>query len=158
MRWVAAEENDLLYLIDAAQSAGHIKFDVKETKADFVSFPGHKGLLGPVGTGFLYCKNEVAEEIKPMNLGGGTVSDVSEGDFTLEPHPAKFEGGTQNIAGVIGLGAAVTYVDDIGIENIEKHSIKLTKYMYNEISDVDNIICYGNPDNLHGILAFNVKE
>jgi cysteine desulfurase/selenocysteine lyase len=152
-----AEENDLLYLIDAAQSAGHIKFDVKETKADFVSFPGHKGLLGPVGTGFLYCKNEVAEEIKPMNFGGGTVSNVSEEDFTLEPHPAKFEGGTQNIAGVIGLGAAVNYVEDIGIENIEKHSIKLTKYMYNEINSIDNIICYGNPDNIHGILAFNIN-
>ena len=152
-----AEENDSLYLIDAAQSAGHMQFDLKETKADFVTFPGHKGLLGPVGTGFLYCKGEIAQELKPMNLGGGTVSSVSEGDFILESYPAKFEGGTQNIAGVIGLGTAVNYVDEIGIENIEKHSQKLTKYMYNQINSIENIICYGNPDNIHGILAFNVK-
>ena len=152
-----AEENDILFLIDAAQSAGHIKFDVKETKADFVTFPGHKGLLGPVGTGFLYCKNDIVQEIKPMNLGGGTVSKVSEENFVLESPPAKFEGGTQNIAGIIGLGAAVDYVDKIGIETIEKHSMKLTKYMYNEINSIDNVICYGDPDNIHGILAFNVE-
>jgi len=152
-----AEENNVLYLIDAAQSAGHMKFDVKETKADFVSFPGHKGLLGPVGTGFLYCRDEIAETLKPMNLGGGTASKVSEEDFTLEHHPSKFEGGTQNIAGVIGLGAAIKYVDEIGIENIEKHTIKLTKYMYDEIKEIDNTICYGDPENIHGILSFNIE-
>ncbi len=151
-----AEENDILYLIDAAQSAGHTKFDVKETKADFVSFPGHKGLLGPVGTGFLYCKNEVADSLKPINLGGGTVSNVTENDFELEDVPGKFEGGTQNIAGIIGLGAAVKYVSEIGIERIEKHSINLTKYMYDGINAIDNTICYGNPENIHGIVAFNI--
>ncbi|MGB9936215.1 MAG: aminotransferase class V-fold PLP-dependent enzyme [Methanobacterium sp.] len=152
-----AEENNVLYLIDAAQSAGHTKLDVKETKAHFVSFPGHKGLLGPVGTGFLYCKEEMAEQLTPINLGGGTVSNVTEHNFTLESHPAKFEGGTQNIAGIIGLGAAVRYIDGIGIENIENHSVKLTKYMYDQINDIDNTICYGNPENIHGIVAFNIE-
>jgi cysteine desulfurase/selenocysteine lyase len=152
-----AEENDILYMIDAAQSAGHLKFDVKETKADFVTFPGHKGLLGPVGTGFLYCKSEVMDKLKPMNLGGGTVSSVTEDNFTLESAPGKFEGGTQNIAGVIGLGAAINYVENIGIENIEKHSVKLTKYMFELINDIENTICYGNPENIHGILAFNIE-
>ena len=152
-----AEENDILYLVDAAQSAGHLKFDVKETKADFVSFPGHKGLLGPVGTGFLYSKSEVMDKLKPVNVGGGTVSKVTEEDFTLEPAPGRFEGGTQNIVGVIGLGAAVNYVENIGIENIEKHSTKLTKYMFDKINSIDNTICYGNPENIHGIVAFNVE-
>ena len=152
-----AEENDILYLVDAAQSAGHLKFDVKETKADFVSFPGHKGLLGPVGTGFLYSKSEVMDKLKPVNLGGGTVSKVTEEDFTLEAAPGRFEGGTQNIVGVIGLGAAVNYVENIGIENIEKHSTKLTKYMFDKINSIDNTICYGNPENIHGIVAFNVE-
>lgn len=152
-----AEENNILYLIDAAQSAGHMKFDVKETKADFVSFPGHKGLLGPVGTGFLYCKSEIVDKLKPMNLGGGTVSSVTEENFTLESAPARFEGGTQNIAGIIGLGAAINYVEQIGIENIEKHSMKLTKYMYDEISNINNTICYGDSENIHGILAFNIE-
>lgn len=151
-----ADANDVLYMVDAAQSAGHMKLDVKETKADFVAFPGHKGLLGPVGTGFLYCKGDIAEQLKPINLGGGTVSDVSEDDFKLEPVPARFEGGTQNIAGIIGLGAAVDYVKRIGIENIEKHSVKLTKYMYEGINNIDNTICYGDPENIHGIVAFNI--
>lgn len=151
-----AEANDVLYMIDAAQSAGHMKLNVKETKADFIAFPGHKGLLGPVGTGFLYCKSDIAEQLKPMNLGGGTVSNVSEGDFTLESIPARFEGGTQNIAGIIGLGAAVDYVERIEIENIEKYSVKLTKYMYDELSSIDNILLYGNPENIHGIVAFNI--
>ncbi len=155
---ILAEENDVLYMVDAAQSAGHMKLDVKETKADFIAFPGHKGLLGPVGTGFLYCKAEIAEQLKPMNLGGGTVSNVSEGDFTLEPVPARFEGGTQNIAGIIGLGAAVDYIGRIGIENIEKHSMKLTRYMYDEISSIDNTILYGHPENIHGIVAFNIEN
>ncbi len=153
-----AEENDALYLVDAAQSAGHMILDVKETKADFIAFPGHKGLLGPVGTGFLYCKKEVSENLKPLNLGGGTVSNVTEEDYVFEPVPARFEGGTQNIAGFIGLGAAVDYIERIGIENIEKYSTKLTKYMYERINEIDNSICYGDPDNIHGIVAFNIED
>lgn len=152
-----AEENDVLYLVDAAQSAGHMKLDVKEIKADFIAFPGHKGLLGPVGTGFLYCKKEIAENLKPVNLGGGTVSNVTENDFVLESTPARFEGGTQNIAGVIGLGAAIDYVKRIGIEDIENYSVKLTKYMYERINEIENSICYGDPDNIHGIVAFNIE-
>ena len=152
-----AEEKEILYLIDAAQSVGHMKIDVKETKADFMVFPGHKGLLGPTGTGFLYCKSELAEKLKPMNLGGGTVSIVTDDNFVLEPHPAKFEGGTQNIAGIIGLGAAADYISDIGVDKIEKYCNKLTKYMYDEVSSIDNIITYGDPSNIHGIVGFNVK-
>lgn len=152
------EEYDILYLVDAAQSAGHMKFDVEKTKADFVVFPGHKGLLGPLGTGFLYCKDKVSKQLKPMNLGGGTVSNVTENDFTLEPAPTRFEGGTQNIAGIIGLGAAVTYVEDIGIEKIEKHSVKLTRYLYDKLTDIDNVICYGDSENIHGIVAFNIEN
>jgi cysteine desulfurase/selenocysteine lyase len=151
-----AEENNSLYLIDAAQSAGHMKLNVKETKADFVSFPGHKGLLGPIGTGFLYSSEESVEKLQPMNLGGGTVIDVNEGDFTLEDVPARFEGGTQNIAGVIGLGAAVDYINKIGMEKIEEHSRKLTQNLYNEVSEIDNTIVYGSPENIYGIVAFNI--
>jgi cysteine desulfurase/selenocysteine lyase len=152
-----AEEKDILYLVDAAQSAGHMKLDVKKIKADFIAFPGHKGLLGPVGTGFLYCRNEVAEYLKPLILGGGTVSNVTEKDYVLEPVPSRFEAGTQNIAGFIGLGAAVDYVKRIGIENIEKYSLNLTRYMYERINDIDNTICYGDPENIHGIVAFNIE-
>jgi len=151
-----AEANNILYLVDAAQSAGHMKFNVKDVKADFISIPGHKGLLGPIGTGFLYCKEEATNELKPMNYGGGTVIDVTEENFTLEKSPARFEGGTQNIAGVIGLGAAVDYLKTIGMEKIEDHSKKLTKKLYQEVVDIDNTIVYGSPENIYGIVAFNI--
>lgn len=152
-----AEENDLLYMVDAAQSAGHMELDVKKIKADFTAFPGHKGIMGPVGTGFLYCKADKMNGLQPENLGGGTVFDVTEDDFKLAEGHARFEGGTQNIAGVIGLGTAVDYIKNIGLDRIEKHSQKLTKLMFDEISDVDNTTVYGNPENIYGIVAFNIN-
>lgn len=152
------EENDILFLIDAAQSAGHMEIDVKKTNADFIAFAGHKGLLGPVGTGFLYCSSDCLDKIKPMNLGGGTVLDVTEDDFTLDMAPARFEGGTQNIAGVIGLGAAIEYIEKIGTHKIEKHDRKLTKYMFEEIDSIQGTICYGDPENIYGMVSFNIDN
>jgi cysteine desulfurase / selenocysteine lyase len=151
------DDKNILYLIDAAQSAGHLKIDLKKSKADFIAFPGHKGLLGPVGTGFLYCSNEMIGNLEPMNLGGGTVTDVNEYNFTLETPPARFEGGTQNIAGFIGLGAAIDYIERIGMNKIERHTNKLTQYMYEEINNIENTICYGRPEDIYGILAFNIE-
>ncbi|MCE7697426.1 MAG: cysteine desulfurase, partial [Methanobacterium paludis] len=152
-----AEENDILYMVDAAQSAGHMELDVKKIKADFTAFPGHKGIMGPVGTGFLYCKADKMNGLQPENLGGGTVFDVTEDDFKLAEGHARFEGGTQNIAGVIGLGTAVDYIKNIGLDRIEKHSQKLTKLMFDGINDVDNTTVYGNPENIYGIVAFNIN-
>ncbi len=151
-----ADENNILYLVDAAQSAGHMEFDVKEVNADFVSVPGHKGLLGPIGTGFLYCNQEVSGELTPMNLGGGTVLDVTENNYSLEEMPARFEGGTQNIAGVIGLGAAVDYLERIGMGKIQDHSKKLTAKLFQVVNDIENTIVYGSPENIYGIVAFNI--
>ncbi|GAB4307808.1 MAG: cysteine desulfurase [Methanobacteriaceae archaeon] len=153
-----AYENNLLYLVDVAQSAGHMKLDLRKINADFIAFPGHKGLLGPVGTGFLYCQQDIVEDIVPINLGGGTISDVTEESFTLDSSPARFEGGTQNISGIIGLEAAVELVDKIGIDKIEKHGKKLTKIMFEEISDIKNTICYGDPENIYGITSFNINN
>lgn len=152
-----AKENNILFMMDAAQSVGHMSVDVKEIGADFVSFPGHKGLLGPVGTGFLYCNKEVAEKLSPMNLGGGTVSDVTEDNFTLAPVPSRFEGGTQNISGIIGLGAAVDYINKIGISKIEKYGEKLTKMMYNGIKEIENAAVYGHPENIYDMVGFNIS-
>lgn len=151
-----ADENGVMYLVDAAQSAGHMKLNVEDINADFITFPGHKGFLGPIGTGFLYCREGSAEKIHPMNLGGGTVLDVTEDDYSLEDIPGRFEGGTQNIAGVIGLGAAVEYLKKIGLDKIEDHSRKLTSALYQEIVDIDNTIVYGSPENIYGIVAFNI--
>lgn len=152
-----AKENDVLYLVDAAQSAGHMSVDVKKTQAGFMAFPGHKGLLGPVGTGFLYCNQEIIDDLEPINLGGGTVSDVTEKDFKLSKSPGRFEGGTQNISGIIGLGAAVKYLNRIGMENIEKHSKKYTKVMYNGIKEIENSIVYGHPEAIYDMVGFNIS-
>lgn len=151
-----AEENEIMYLVDAAQSAGHMKLNVEDIKADFITFPGHKGFLGPIGTGFLYCREDSADKIHPMNLGGGTVLDVTEEYFALEHIPGRFEGGTQNIAGVIGLGAAIEYLKKIGLDKIADHSRKLTSALYQEIIDIDNTMVYGSPENIYGIVAFNI--
>ncbi|MGL4670388.1 MAG: aminotransferase class V-fold PLP-dependent enzyme, partial [Methanobacteriaceae archaeon] len=124
-----AKENDTLFLLDAAQSIGHLEVNVKDIGADFIAFPGHKGLLGPVGTGGLYINSKSESIISPTILGGGTVkdanSDVKGLNFTLENSPNVYEGGTLNIAGFIGLSAGIDYINKIGISNIEKHNQNL---------------------------------
>ncbi|MGZ4857120.1 MAG: cysteine desulfurase [Methanobacteriaceae archaeon] len=151
-----AEENEVLYLIDAAQSAGHMKLDVKNLMADFITFPGHKGFLGPVGTGFLYCTNKLQYELEPINLGGGTVEEVSDDNFKLTESPNRFEGGTQNISGVIGLGASMDYLKRIGMDNVERHALELTQMLYQEIQNIEKAKVYGSPENIYGIVSFNI--
>ncbi|SCM58662.1 putative cysteine desulfurase [Methanothermobacter wolfeii] len=153
-----AHEHGALYLVDAAQSIGHMEVDVKGIGADFAAFPGHKGTMGPVGTGFLYCNRECIDELEPFSLGGGTVLDVSEDEYVLEEFPARFEAGTLNIAGFIGLGASIDYMNRIGIGRIEKHTIKLTEKLYSELSSIDRLECYGDPQNIYGILSFNIDN
>ena len=153
-----SEDMGIRCLIDAAQSAGHMQIDLKKLKADFVAFPGHKGLLGPVGTGLLYCAERAQEELKPLNLGGGTVDYVSDNNFKLTDAPACFEGGTQNIAGFIGLGAAIDYLNRIGMSNIQRHTKKLTRNMYQEIQDLEKVTIYGSPENIYGIVSFNINN
>ena len=151
-----AHENNSLFLVDGAQSLGHLKIDLKEINADFMAFPGHKGLFGPVGTGFLYLKEDIANDLKPTNLGGGTISDVKGKDFTLEDVPQRFEGGTQNISGIIGLGEAIDYINKIKVSDIEKHCSHLTKKIWNALSDIEGLILYGNIKNTHSIVSFNI--
>jgi cysteine desulfurase/selenocysteine lyase len=152
-----ARENDVLFLVDAAQSVGYIPVDVKDIKPDFMAFPAHKGLLGPVGLGALYLREEIAENLMIKNLGGGTVTDVKGNDFTLESIPYRFEGGTSNISGIIGLGRAIDYINNIKIDDIEKYSQKLTNELYEKISSIENIKVYGNPNNIHHTISFNIK-
>ncbi|MDR0912629.1 MAG: cysteine desulfurase [Methanobrevibacter sp.] len=153
-----AHDNGSLLLIDGAQSIGHSKIDIKKLKPDFMAFPGHKGLMGPVGTGFLYMKEEHIEKVAPTNLGGGTIVDYENGKFKLEDSPYRFEGGTLNIAGIIGLNNAINYINKIKIDNIEKYSDKLTNYMHNNLKEIENIEIYANPSNIHNIVAFNLNN
>lgn len=149
-----AHRNGVKVLIDGAQSAGHMPVDLKELECDFFATAGHKGLLGPQGTGVLFIKEP--ETLESASVGGGTVSDVRELAYVLEPSPACFEAGTPNIPGVIGLGRAVEYVERIGISEIEKHEAKLSGEAAKRLSELEHVEVYG-PENRAGIVPFNVK-
>jgi cysteine desulfurase / selenocysteine lyase len=149
-----AHRNGIKVLIDGAQSAGHMQVDLKNLGCDFFATAGHKGLLGPQGTGVLYIKEP--EVLESASVGGGTVSDVSGLTYTLEPSPACFEAGTPNIPGVIGLGRAVEYVEKIGVSEIETHEIKLSREAAKRLSELDHVEVYGPVDRT-GIVPFNVR-
>ena len=149
-----AHKNGIKVLIDGAQSAGHMPVNLKDIDCDFFAIAGHKGLLGPQGTGVLYIKEP--EILESASLGGGTVSDVSGFTYVLEPSPACFEAGTPNIPGVIGLGRAVEYVDKIGVSEIEAHEMKLSREAAKRLSELEHVKVYG-PEDRTGIIPFNVK-
>ncbi|MGB9929262.1 MAG: cysteine desulfurase [Methanosarcina sp.] len=149
-----AHKNGTKILVDGAQSAGHIPVNLRTLGCDFFTTAGHKGLLGPQGTGVLYVKEP--DTLESCSLGGGTVSDVSGLNYTLEPSPACFEAGTPNIPGVIGLGKAVEYVEKIGVSNIEMHETRLAQYTAKRLSELEHVEVYG-PEDRTGIVPFNVK-
>jgi cysteine desulfurase/selenocysteine lyase len=153
-----AREHGILYLLDAAQSVGHMPVDVKKIGCDFLAAPGHKGLLGPQGTGFLYFKRELGEELKPLLVGGGMVEEADVRSIKFVKPPQIFDAGTPNIPGIIGLGKACEYVLDIGIERIEEREKKLTDMML-KIEKIGNVSVYGPADSNKrgGVVSFNVK-
>ena len=153
-----ARENNALFLVDAAQSVPHMRVDVKKLGCDFMVFSGHK-MLGPTGTGCLFMREELAGELEPAVLGGGTISEVSTDNYKLAKPPEKWEAGTPNIAGCIGLAEAVRYLKRVGVEKIEGHEKKLTKKIVTELAGIDGLKLYGtkNLENHAGIVSFNVE-
>lgn len=121
-----AHENKVKVMLDAAQAAPHKEVDVRKLDVDFLAFSGHK-MLGPTGTGVLYAKKEILENMKPFLLGGGIISDSDYKNYKLKKLPNRFESGLQNYSGIIGLGEAAKYLMKIGPENIEKHETELSK-------------------------------
>lgn len=152
-----AHENNILVVVDGAQSVPHMKVDVKDLDIDFLAFSAHK-MLGPTGVGVLYGKYNLLEDMEPISLGGGMNSTfTSDGECECKSIPTRFEAGTPNIAGVIGLGSAIDYISSIGIENINNHEKELKKYFLEKSKDIDNLIIY-NEDTDTGIIAFNLKD
>ena len=144
-----------LLLVDGAQSVPHLPVDIGELGCDFLCFSGHK-MLGPTGTGVLWMKNE---GIEPLLLGGGSVEQVTASGYTLADGYARYEGGTPNIAGAIGLARAVEYLEAIGMEDARKHEQALTKRMLDGISGIDGVTVYGpgaEADRI-GVVSFTVK-
>ncbi len=150
-------ENGIKVVVDAAQSAGHIKINVQDTDVDFLCISAHK-MMGPNGIGVLYGKEELLEELDPIKKGGGmTISFDSPTEIVYKELPYKLEAGTQNIAGAIGFMEAIKYVNKIGIDNIEEYTNSLKEYLISKLKKLDNIIIYN--ENVPGsTVAFNVKN
>jgi cysteine desulfurase/selenocysteine lyase len=151
-------EYNAIFVCDGAQSTPHMKIDVKDLDVDFFAFSGHK-LCGPTGIGVLYGKYELLENMDSMLLGGGMNNTFEkEGTFSYLPTPTKFEAGTPNIAGAIGLGAAISYLENIGLDNIASHERELKKYAVKRLlEECPNVTVY-NPDSPSGIIDFNIKD
>ena len=152
-----AHQNNIFVVVDAAQMMPHEKVDVKDLDVDFLAFSGHK-ICGPTGTGVLYGKLELLEHLEPVNLGGGmNESFDSPEQIYLKPLPARLEAGTQNIAGVIGLGEALKYIDNVGIVNIKQYEQELRKYLIDKLLKIKHIDII-NLESDSGIVAFNVNN
>lgn len=142
-------------LIDAAQMVTHETIDVQALDCDFLCFSAHK-LFGPTGLGVLYGKQALLEAIPPMAYGGGMVKDVSIDRTIFADLPARHEGGTSHIAGVIGLGAAIDFVNEVGVANIKAHTGELTDYTIAVLNQVEGIQIIGNPDQRASVISLAV--
>lgn len=151
-----AHDNGAILLVDGAQGAPHIPVDVKDMDCDFYTFSGHK-MCGPTGIGVLYGKRELLETMEPVEFGGEMIDFVDLYDATWKELPWKFEGGTPVIAGAIGLGAAIDFLNEIGMDAIFKHGKHLAAYAMEKLSDIDELAIYG-PKERAALVTFNLGE
>lgn len=152
-----AHANDAVMIVDGAQAAPHMVVDVQALDADFFAFSGHK-MCGPTGIGVLYGKRQWLEQMEPVEFGGEMIDFVNLFDSTWKELPWKFEAGTPNIAGAIALGAAVDYLNEIGMENIHRYEQELVDYVLPKLHEIDGLTTYGPQDPKHhtGVIAFNL--
>jgi cysteine desulfurase / selenocysteine lyase len=144
-------------MVDGAQSTPHMKVDVRELDVDFYAFSGHK-MCGPTGIGALYGKKSLLEQMEPIEFGGEMIDFVGLYDSTWKDVPARFEGGTPIIAGAVGLGAAIDFLTDIGLDAIDQHDRKLTAYALDSMSQIDGLTIYGPRTNRTGLVTFNMGD
>jgi len=153
-----AHSKGAVVLIDGAQSTPHIKVDVRDIDADFFVFSGHK-MLAPMGIGVLYGKEELLEKMPPFLMGGDMIEYVQEQETSYAELPFKFEAGTQNVEGAVGLSAAIDYLEEIGLDNIHEYELELTAYALEKMSEIPYIKIYGPKDieNRGGAISFSVE-
>lgn len=144
-------------LVDAAQIVPHSQVDVQDLDCDFFAFSGHK-MLGPTGVGVLFGKTDLLEEMDPFLGGGEMIKTVNMETSTWNDIPHKFEAGTPNIAQAIGLGAAVDYLSEIGMDSVHAHEQVLLQYALDALSDISGVTLYGNPQNRGGVVSFNMDD
>jgi len=154
-----AHKMGAIVIVDGAQSVPHMKVDVMALDADFYVFSAHK-MLGPMGIGVLYGKRELLEQIPPFLMGGDMIEYVTEQDATFAPIPFKFEAGTQNVEGAVGLKAAIEYIEHIGLDNIRNHEMDLMAYAMDRINRIPYIQIQGSKDlaSKGGIISFTMDD
>ena len=153
-----AHKKGAIVIVDASQSIPHIKIDVQDLNADFLVFSGHK-MLAPLGIGVLYGKREILNNMTPFLMGGDMIEYVYEQETTFAPLPNKFEAGTQNVEGVIGLGAAIDYIKKIGYDKIQEKENEVIKYARQELSKLNYLKLYLTPNsqNHSSVISFNIN-
>ncbi|QAS53827.1 cysteine desulfurase [Halobacillus litoralis] len=151
-----AHEQNAVILADGAQGAPHMEIDVQHLDVDFYAFSGHK-MCGPTGIGVLYGKKALLNNMEPVEFGGEMIDFVNWYDSTWKELPWKFEGGTPIIAGAVGLGAAIDFLTDIGMDNIKDHEEKLVAYAQQQMSKIDGMTIYG-PEHRAGLVTFNLAD
>ena len=154
-----AHENGAVMVVDGAQAAPHLKIDVQQLDCDFFAFSGHK-MCGPTGIGVLYGKKELLNDMEPVEFGGEMIDFVGLYDSTWKELPWKFEGGTPIIAGAVGLGAAIDFLNEIGLDEIEKHEHQMAAYAMENMSTIEGLDIYGpaDPQQRAGIVTFNLND
>ncbi|MDR4168774.1 cysteine desulfurase SufS [Bacillus nitratireducens] len=151
-----AHENGAIMIVDGAQSAPHMKVDVQDLNCDFYALSAHK-MCGPTGVGVLYGKKELLNNMEPIEFGGEMIDFVDLQESTWKELPWKFEAGTPIIGNAIGLGAAIDFLEEIGLDNIEKHEHELAQYALERLSEVDGVTIYG-PKHRAGLVTFNIED
>ena len=153
-----AHKKGAIVVVDGSQSIPHMKIDVQELDADFFVFSGHK-MLAPLGIGVLYGKKEILEKMSPFIMGGDMIEYVYEQETTFAQLPNKFEAGTQNVEGVIGLGSAIDYIQKIGYDEIEKIEKEINSYAIKELSKLEFLTLYITPNEKKhsSVISFNIK-
>ena len=151
-----AKSRGIVTLIDGAQAVPHFPVDISKIDCDFYVYSGHK-MVGPTGVGVLVGRKTILEKMDPFLGGGEMINNVTMEKSTWNEIPWKFEAGTPNIAQVIGLGRAIEFICDIGLENIQLHEDKLLEYSIEELSKINGIELYGNPSNRGAVIPFNIE-
>ena len=153
-----AHKKGAIVIVDASQSIPHMKIDVQDLDCDFLVFSGHK-MLAPLGIGVLYGKKQILNDMTPFLMGGDMIEYVYEQETTFAPLPNKFEAGTQNIEGVIGLASAIDYIENIGYERIAQIEDEIVSYAREELSKLDFLELYLTPnkENHSAVISFNIK-
>ncbi|MBR3153187.1 MAG: cysteine desulfurase [Clostridia bacterium] len=153
-----AHKMGAITIVDGSQSIPHMKIDVQALDTDFLVFSGHK-MLAPLGIGVLYGKREILNKMTPFIMGGDMIEYVYEQETTFAPLPNKFEAGTQNVEGVIGLGAAIDYIENLGYDKIHELEVEVLEYAKAELSKLDYLTLYLTPnrENHSGVISFNIN-